>query len=217
MAVPTFLVGLGASAGGLDAIERFFDATPADSGLAFVVVQHLSPDFKSMMNELLARHTAMKIHLVEDDYGDVVLVKISRSVLGDATTGVAINIVSQTALAENDQGPLYLPTDSGYWEWPDVREDEMWWSLHCCHLLGLDYSADDQRFSTWRSLVHPDDLPKLQHAGTPQCEFVRNGFLCVRMRGADKRYEPFDFRGIVEFSESGQPRSMRGSFSRSLD
>jgi two-component system CheB/CheR fusion protein len=63
---PEWLVGIGASAGGLAAIEGFFANTPADSGLAFVVVQHLSPDFKSMMNELLARHTAMEIHLVED-------------------------------------------------------------------------------------------------------------------------------------------------------
>lgn len=60
------VVGIGASAGGLDAIERLFDNMPADSGMAFVVVQHLSPDFKSLMDELLARHTSMKIHRVED-------------------------------------------------------------------------------------------------------------------------------------------------------
>ena len=39
---------------------------PADSGLAFVVIQHLSPDFKSVMDELLARHTELAIHRVED-------------------------------------------------------------------------------------------------------------------------------------------------------
>lgn len=60
------VVSLGASAGGLEALEKFFDTVPADSGLAFVVVQHLSPDFKSLMNELLARHTKLKIHRVED-------------------------------------------------------------------------------------------------------------------------------------------------------
>lgn len=61
-----YVVGIGASAGGLDAIERFFDNTPTDSGMAFVLVQHLSPDFKSLMNELLSRHTKMPIHRVED-------------------------------------------------------------------------------------------------------------------------------------------------------
>ncbi|MCA9149299.1 MAG: PAS domain-containing protein [Planctomycetales bacterium] len=61
------IVGIGASAGGLEALERFFDAMPADSGMAFVVVQHLSPDFKSLMDELLARHTKMSIYRVEGD------------------------------------------------------------------------------------------------------------------------------------------------------
>jgi len=61
-----FVVGVGASAGGLDAIERFFDGMPIDSGMAFVVVQHLSPDSESFMDELLARHTAMPIHRVTD-------------------------------------------------------------------------------------------------------------------------------------------------------
>ena len=61
---PTFIVGIGASAGGLAALESFFDHMPADSGMAFVVIQHLSPDFKSLMDDLLARHTGMAIHRV---------------------------------------------------------------------------------------------------------------------------------------------------------
>ena len=63
---PSHVVGIGASAGGLEAIERFFDNLPRKTGLAFVIVQHLSPDFKSMMDELLARHTELPIHLVEN-------------------------------------------------------------------------------------------------------------------------------------------------------
>jgi len=52
---------VGASAGGLEALEQFFKSMPPDNGMAFIVIQHLSPDFKSLMNELLARHTNMKI------------------------------------------------------------------------------------------------------------------------------------------------------------
>jgi two-component system CheB/CheR fusion protein len=62
-----FVVCIGASAGGLDALERFFSACPTDTGAAFVVVQHLSPDHKSMMNTLLARHTLMPVIMVEED------------------------------------------------------------------------------------------------------------------------------------------------------
>ena len=61
-----YVVGIGASAGGLEALERFFASVPTDSGMAFVVIQHLSPDFKSLMDELLARRTKLPIALVED-------------------------------------------------------------------------------------------------------------------------------------------------------
>ncbi|NEQ99082.1 MAG: GAF domain-containing protein, partial [Cyanothece sp. SIO2G6] len=61
-----FIVGIGASAGGLRALEEFFDHMPTDSGAAFVVVQHLSPDFKSLMKELLERRTRMAVKRVQD-------------------------------------------------------------------------------------------------------------------------------------------------------
>ena len=57
---PSYVVGVGASAGGLEALERLFRAMPVDSGMAFVVIQHLSPDFKSLMDELLERFTSMQ-------------------------------------------------------------------------------------------------------------------------------------------------------------
>ena len=60
------VVGIGASAGGLEALELLFDHIPSDTGMAYVVIQHLSPDFKSMMNELLSRHTRLSIHEVKD-------------------------------------------------------------------------------------------------------------------------------------------------------
>jgi two-component system CheB/CheR fusion protein len=62
-----YVACIGASAGGLDALERFFSACPSDTGAAFVVVQHLSPDHKSMMNTLLSRHTLMPVIMVEED------------------------------------------------------------------------------------------------------------------------------------------------------
>ena len=61
-----FVVGVGASAGGLESLEQMFEAMPHDTGMAFVIVQHLSPDFKSLMDELLARYTKRAIHRVED-------------------------------------------------------------------------------------------------------------------------------------------------------
>jgi PAS domain S-box-containing protein len=64
--LPSYYVGIGASAGGLEAIETFFKNMPSHSGLAFIIVQHLSPDYKSMMVELLSKHTAMPVRRVEN-------------------------------------------------------------------------------------------------------------------------------------------------------
>jgi two-component system CheB/CheR fusion protein len=55
------VVGIGASAGGLDAFMKFFKAMPADGGVAFVLVPHLDPKHESLMVELLARQTAMPV------------------------------------------------------------------------------------------------------------------------------------------------------------
>ena len=61
-----FIVAIGASAGGLQALESFFSNLPDHPNAAFVVIQHLSPDYRSMMTEILQRKTAMTVNLIED-------------------------------------------------------------------------------------------------------------------------------------------------------
>ena len=60
------VVGIGASAGGIEALSSFFDAMPADSGCAFVVVLHLDPKRESEMARILRAHTKMPVAQVED-------------------------------------------------------------------------------------------------------------------------------------------------------
>ncbi|MBK1721831.1 chemotaxis protein CheB [Thiocystis violacea] len=65
---PFPIVGIGASAGGLAAFEAFFSAIPKDiaTGMAFVLVQHLAPDHKSILTDLVKRYTRMQVQEVED-------------------------------------------------------------------------------------------------------------------------------------------------------
>jgi two-component system CheB/CheR fusion protein len=56
------VVGLGASAGGLEALEQFLSNVPAASGLAYLVVQHMDPNHKTLLGELLQRATSMPVH-----------------------------------------------------------------------------------------------------------------------------------------------------------
>ena len=61
-----FVVGIGASAGGLHPLEIFFTNLPHNPGAAFVVVQHLSPDFPTLMPELIQRRASLEVKLIED-------------------------------------------------------------------------------------------------------------------------------------------------------
>ncbi len=63
---PSLVVGIGASAGGYEALTQFFPALPPDTGMAFVVVQHLDPKHESLLPELLAKLTKMPVSQVKD-------------------------------------------------------------------------------------------------------------------------------------------------------
>ncbi|MDQ2103237.1 chemotaxis protein CheB [Azospirillum isscasi] len=116
------IVGIGASAGGLEALQRFFDNVPGDSDLAYVVVQHLSPVHKSLMVDLLTKHTAMSVVQAADgmpvERNSVYLLPPAkhlsiedgrlRLTAKDAGGGMSLPIdIFFTALAK-DQGPLAM-------------------------------------------------------------------------------------------------------------
>src|SRR5438034_7783315 len=61
-----YVVGLGASAGGLEALRSFFAAVPSHSGAAFVVIQHLAPEDRRQMVELLTAHPRAAVQQMEE-------------------------------------------------------------------------------------------------------------------------------------------------------
>ncbi len=63
---PFFVAGIGSSAGGLEASQQFFRNLPADTGIAFVLIPHLSPEHKGLLPELLQHETVMKVVQAED-------------------------------------------------------------------------------------------------------------------------------------------------------
>ena len=65
-AEPFPVVAMGASAGGLEALQKFFAAMPPNPGMAFVLAQHLDPRHVTLMPELLGRTTAMPVEQVRD-------------------------------------------------------------------------------------------------------------------------------------------------------
>src|SRR5215813_6246791 len=64
---PFPIVGVGASAGGVEALEYLFKAMPPEPGMAFVIITHLAPGRESMLPEILARDTRMPVLIAEND------------------------------------------------------------------------------------------------------------------------------------------------------
>ena len=63
---PGCVVGIGSSAGGLEALQQFLTFLPADTGMAFVVIQHLSPDHRSLLADILGKYTTMPVMEAQD-------------------------------------------------------------------------------------------------------------------------------------------------------
>tara|TARA_R110001592_G_scaffold319982_1_gene597826 strand:+ start:20595 stop:25838 length:5244 start_codon:yes stop_codon:yes gene_type:complete len=101
------IVGIGASAGGLNAIHELFDALPNNTGLCFVIVQHLSPDFKSLMPELLAKHTTMPIYTAKEGMA----LQKDCIYLNDRNNNLEIKEGKLSLTDKAPQGKLNLPID----------------------------------------------------------------------------------------------------------
>jgi len=102
------IVALGASAGGLEALESFFSNMPADPGLSFVVIQHLSPGTRSVMRQLLQAKTKMAVHLVENG------IKIEPNKIYVNPPGMEVSLLGRTLHSTEPGGgkaPLF-PIDS---------------------------------------------------------------------------------------------------------
>ena len=61
-----YIVGIGASAGGLEALQKFLTALPANTGFPYIIVQHLSPDYKSLLSQILGKYTEMPVEQAEE-------------------------------------------------------------------------------------------------------------------------------------------------------
>ena len=114
------IAAIGASAGGLEPIEQFFDSMPPDSGCAFVIIQHLSPDFRSLMDELLARHSAMDIHRISDGMEikpNSIYLNPPRSVMTVQGNRLLIENISV-------QDTVYLPIDIFFQSLAEERQSD---------------------------------------------------------------------------------------------
>ena len=103
-------VAIGASAGGLEALERLFALLPVDTGASFVVIQHLATEHRSMMDTLLARHTTMPVRIIEA--GDYLVADHVHLI----PPGVMLHLDgTQLRLTPKTPRAFQLPIDRFFW------------------------------------------------------------------------------------------------------
>lgn len=114
------VVAIGASAGGLEPIEQFFDAIKDRSTNAFVIIQHLSPNFESMMDELLSRHSRMEIKRVVEGMP----LSANTIFLNPPRTEMLLENGCFKLREINDETHLNLPIDAFFTSIATEYEDE---------------------------------------------------------------------------------------------
>ena len=103
---PNCVVGIGASAGGLEALQQFLTFLPSDTGMAFVIIQHLSPDHKSLLVDILGKYTAMPVTEAEDG------MRVERNHIYLLPPKYNIEIISDTLyLSEYNHSHINHPID----------------------------------------------------------------------------------------------------------
>ena len=196
-----------------EAIRNYFDLMPHDIGRSIKNFAHRLdfPDFHQTIMDVVESEVSVSVTVHVNDDAAPVLLRVAPCTNMNGVTGVVVNIVAQLPVRKRVSNSGFI----GVWEWPDVKQDNMWWSPTCFKLLG--YSEDElpAKMSSWKGLVHPEDQAKFQNSGTSQCLFVQYGSMSLRMMCKDESYAHFDFRGFVDFGENGEPQSISGTCSRS--
>ncbi len=127
---PGHVVAIGASAVGLEPIDQLFDRLPTRTGAAFVLIQHLSPDFESLMDQLLARHTAMAIEAAPG-----LVSPVFRDLVGNAVEHHhrAAGVITVRGERENGRAEFFVSEDG----------------------RGIDRAMHEQIFEPFRKIAPP--------------------------------------------------------------
>jgi chemotaxis methyl-accepting protein methylase/chemotaxis response regulator CheB/signal transduction histidine kinase len=105
--VPVLVVGIGASAGGIEALKELFTAMPSDNGMAFVVIQHLEPTHESRMADILGKCTGMKVVQAEDG----IQVRPNRVYTNPAGKYLTIQAGQLVLSQQPEQAHIRMPID----------------------------------------------------------------------------------------------------------
>jgi two-component system CheB/CheR fusion protein len=162
------IVGIGASAGGLEAFTEFFKYMPADSGIAFVLVPHLDPNHVSLLPELLQKHTEMKVVQIEDG------MKVQPNTVSVVPPNAHIGIMNGTLqlIESPDYLRFKLPIDFFF---HSLAQDQKQNAV--CIILsgtGTDGTMGLKSIKNEIGMVMVQDIKSAKYSGMPQSAIATN-------------------------------------------
>ena len=200
-------------------ITRYFDLKLSDIGRDIDNFNHRTgvKNLYAKLREALDTGSELTMESKQSDR-DPLLIEVALKNEQGVAAGIMLTIGKKIIQGFGVASRQFLlPVGAGFWHWPDLKKDTMWWSPMCYQLLGLQAAELAPVFSSWRDLVHPEDEHRLKNAGSEQCVFVKEGYLAVRMKCADGEYRKFEYRAAFVMDEHDKPKSMMGSFSPILE
>ena len=191
------------------AICRYFHLVPHDVGRSICdFSSHLGvTDLPDLLRQVIRTGEESLIDTF-DDFGDAAFVKIVPYVMSGQVCGAVLTVVRRADISP-DRARLRVNGNVAAWDWPNVNEDQMWWSDRCYQMLGLSTDSPAS-LKSWRERVHPNDLWQLSGpTGTP-CHFASVGWMRIRMLCADETYRQFEFQAVSQIADDDQITGMSG-------
>lgn len=164
---PRFIVGIGASAGGFEAYSQFFAHLPPDTGMAFVIVQHLDPVHESILPELVAKMTRMAVRQVTADMP----IEANAVYVISPNTDIAVSQGLLKITARGDKRP-YLPIDHLLRSLAEDQKD---------HAVGIIFSGTSSDGALGiEAIKHAGGITFAQDEASARYAFMPNAAIATR-------------------------------------
>jgi two-component system CheB/CheR fusion protein len=205
-------------------MAEVFNLVPHDTGRRIDAFAHniICDDLPAKIAEVLRGGTRHE-ERVQDTKAAHFLMRVLPYRVGDETSGVVLTLIEISSLVAAQQGELrqrerferaIAANRDGIWDWPDVRQDEMWWSPSCYELLGYEPDEFPPRYSQWLRLIHPEDRERVHATSVPaqeRCFVEVHRDFEYRMLHKSGEYRWYRHRALVDQDAFGKPSGMTGS------
>lgn len=185
-------------------IRRHFGLMPGDIGRPIDNFRSklMDVNFLELLEQV--RESGTPFSKIVKDSSDVsVMLRIQPYSYGKEASGLVVNISDRILkLGDGVVGDLELSENCGYWYWPDLSQENVWWSPTCYELLGIE-NSEEGCFSTLLSRVHEDDSARLKNLAEEPDANSKLDSISVRFNCGDDQIRIFSIHIAYRLVKDG--------------